>query len=77
MKLKFPLHFQDRMLERGIQVDHVKKAITNPDSKKKVFEGRLKVRKEIGSKTIVVVYYKDAFRDRKNEYIIITAYYEN
>jgi hypothetical protein len=62
------------MLERGIQIDHVKKAIRDPDSKNTVFEGRTKVSKKIGSKTIVVIYWKDGFRD-KEEYILSTAYY--
>lgn len=75
VKLKFPPHFQIRMLERGISIDHVKKAILKPDAKEAMFEGRTKVRKKVGSKTIVVIYYKDAFRDRKNEFIVITAYY--
>ena len=63
------------MLERGIQIEHVKKAIRDPDLKEIVFEGRTRVRKKIGAKTIVVVYWKDGFRDRKDEYIISTAYY--
>ena len=63
------------MLERGIQIEHVKKAVSDPDLKKTVFEGRIKVQKKIGSKTIVVIYWKEGFRDKKNEYIISTAYY--
>jgi len=75
MILKFPNHFQERMLERGINIDHLKKAIKNPDSSKNVFEGRVEVTKKVEGKTIKVIYYKEGFRDRKNEYIIITAYY--
>jgi hypothetical protein len=63
------------MLERGVQIDHVKKAIRNPDKKENVFEGRIRVIKKIGQKTIVVVYWRDEFRDKKDEYIISTAYY--
>ena len=63
------------MLERGIQIEHVKKAIRNPDLKKLVFEGRTKVQKKIGLRTIVVIYWRDGFRDKKDEYIISTAYY--
>ena len=75
MHLKFPPHCQSRISERGINIDHVKKAITEPDNKKNLFEGRIQVNKKIGSKTIEVVYFKSAFRDKKEEYIIITAYY--
>ena len=75
MILKFPNHFQERMLERGINIDHLTKAIKNPDSSKNVFEGRVEVTKKVEGKTIKVIYYKEGFRDRKNEYIIITAYY--
>jgi len=32
------------------------------------------VRKKVDKKEIVVIYYKDGFRDKK-EYIVITAYY--
>lgn len=63
------------MHERGIQIEHVKKAIRIPDSKRTVFEGKTRVEKKIGSKIIVVIYWKDGFRDRKDEYIISTAYY--
>ncbi len=63
------------MHERGIQIDHVKKAIRTPDKKESVFEGRIKVVKKIGPKTIVVIYWRDGFRDRQDEYIVSTAYY--
>ncbi|HCR52313.1 TPA: hypothetical protein DIV48_01525 [Candidatus Kaiserbacteria bacterium] len=75
VKLRLTNHFQVRMQERNIQIEHVKKAIRDPDLKEAVFEGRTRVRKKIGSKTIVVVYWKDGFRDKSNEYIISTAYY--
>ncbi len=75
MKLKFPNHFQERIIQRDINIDHVKLAMTNPDKKNLVFEGRIRVTKKIGKKTIEVVYFKEAFRDKKDEYIIITAYY--
>lgn len=75
IRLKLPLHFQARQIERGLEIDHIKKAIAEPDSEKVVFEGRKKVRKKIGDKEIVVVYYKDAFRDKGNTHIVITAYH--
>ncbi len=75
MKLKFPIHCQSRISERNINIDHIKKAIKDPDSKVDAFEGRIKVQKKIDSKVIKVVYSKDRFRDKKEEYLIITAYY--
>ena len=63
------------MLERGIQIDHIKKAVRSPDKKEKVFEGRTKGTKKVDQKTIAVIYWKDGFRDKKDEYIISTAYY--
>ncbi len=75
MKLKFPPHFQARLVERGIDVDHIKQAIQEPDSKVALFQGRIAVKKNVAERTIKVVYFKDRFRDRANEYIIITAYY--
>ncbi len=75
MKLKFSLHFQERIIERSLNVDHVKAAIRNPDTSEATFEGRRRVTKSIDDKKIEVVYFNEGFRDRKEEYIIITAYY--
>ncbi|MDP3965550.1 MAG: DUF4258 domain-containing protein [bacterium] len=75
MKLLFPRHFQHRMMERGIDIDHIKRAIKNPDFTKTTFEGRILVRKEVDSKRIIeAIYYVQGFKDSK-EIIIITAYY--
>lgn len=75
MNLKFPPHFQSRIPERNINIDHIKKAIREPDTKQDAFEGRIKVQKKIGDRIIKVVYFKNALGNRKEEYIIITAYY--
>lgn len=75
MKFKFPPHFQTRMHERGINIDHVKKAIRESDVTEKVGNGRTRLRKKVNGKTIEVTYYKEAFRDKKNEYVVVTAYY--
>ena len=75
MKLKLPKHFQERMVERDIDVDDIKNAIETPDKKKTVFEGRIVVTKKVGHKTIEVVYYTKGFREKKDEHIVITAYY--
>jgi len=75
MKLKFGYHCQFRLYERGINVDHIKKAIMNPDSRRDTYEGKIKVQKKIGGKIIKVVYCKNTCKDKKEEYNIITAYY--
>lgn len=71
----FPLHFQERIVERGINIDHVKVAIRDPDTSEDTFEGRKRITKVVGDKKIEVIYFNEGFRDRKEEYIIITAYY--
>ena len=73
--MKFTIHCQVRILERLISIEHIKQALLKPDKKKDAGEEKLKVWKKVGTKQIVVIYSKDAFRDRKNEYIVITAYY--
>jgi hypothetical protein len=75
VRLKLTKHFQERFGERGIDFDHVKQAIKNPDSQKVVFEGRIKATKKIGNKTIEVLYYKEGFKDKQDEYVLITVYY--
>lgn len=35
----------------------------------------MKARKKFGKKTLEVVYFRDGFRDRKEEYLVVTAYY--
>ncbi len=75
MRLLFPNHFQVRMLERGISVDHVKKAIKDPDFTEPTFQGRIRVRKQIDAERVIeVIYYRQGFKDA-NDYVIITAYY--
>ncbi len=75
IRLKFPLHAQDRMQEREFQAKHIKLAIREPDLTKKVFEGRLKVTKKLeDGRQIVVIYFKEDFRG-SNDYFIITSYY--
>lgn len=75
MNLKLTTHCQVRILERLINIEHIKQAVLKPDRQKDAGEGKIKVWKKVGTKQIVVIYCKDAFRDRKNEYFVITAYY--
>lgn len=65
------------MMERGIDVDHVKQAIRNPDFTEPIFQGRILVRKEIDkTRVIEVIYYRQGFKGA-NDYVIITAYYKS
>ena len=77
MKLKLPIHIQDRIQKRDLQIDHIKKAIREPDFKETVFNGRTRVRKKIDDKkAIEVIYCKEGFRDTPNQFLVITAYYQ-
>ena len=71
MKLSFSIHFQQAVLERDISIDHLKKAIREPDKSHQTFGGRIVAQKAVGGRTLEVVYT----RGGKNEYRIITAYY--
>lgn len=63
-------------MERGIDIDHIKRAIKEPDFTEPTFEGRIKVRKQIDDKRVIeVIYYKQGFKGA-NDPVIITAYYE-
>lgn len=75
MLLKQTVHFQTRAMERGINFDHVKKAVKEPDSKEDVLDGKTKVTKEIDGKTIEVVYLKENFKRQEETILLITAYY--
>lgn len=75
MKLKFTDHFKYRAFTRGLSIDQIKKAIREPDYQKNVFEGRILVQKKIGNNKIEVVYCKSSLSSKKEEYIVITAYY--
>jgi len=77
MNLKITNHAQGRIHERNVNIEHIKDAIRCPDEKTDIFDNRTKVVKEVEGKTIEVIYYKDGFKDRKEEYFIITAYYLN
>ena len=73
MKLEFPIHFQQRLIERNIDIDHIKKAIKKPDTTKGIFGGRFVSVKKIDKRTIKVVY--SPVKGKKDTYVIITAYY--
>ena len=74
IRLKLTVHFQGRMPERNIDLDHVKRAIEQPDEKSPDSQG-IKVKKKCGEKTIVVIYTAEKFSDKHGQYLIITAYY--
>lgn len=63
------------MVERGIDIDHVKQAVRNPDFTEPKENGRMLARKKIDEKrTIEVIYFKQRFRDNHDP-VIVTAYY--
>jgi hypothetical protein len=76
MLLKFTPHAQMRLHERGFTPEQVKKVITSPDGKENTGEDCVKVWKKFPHGLILkVVYKRDLFRDRKESYFIITAYF--
>jgi hypothetical protein len=76
MLLKLTVHAQIRLHERGFSIDNLKKAIKNPDKKENFEDGCIKASKKLKDGTILqIVYKKDGFRDKKDQYIVITAYF--
>lgn len=78
MLLKLTNHAQQRIKERAIDIEHIKKALKNPDSKEKLEEDKIRVIKKIRKGKVVVIYRRDAFKFKKSAdevYIIISAYY--
>jgi hypothetical protein len=75
MRLKLSIHFQGRLTERGINMDHLKSAIRNPDASEIVFAGRTRVQKKINGKMVEVVYFKEGSSGKGETFVIITAYY--
>lgn len=73
MQLRFPIHFREKLVERGINVDHVKQAIQNPDYQIPKSEGRILARKRIDTRVLEIIYAKGS---SKNKFVIITAYYK-
>lgn len=75
VRLKFTRHAQDRIQERGIDADHIKKAIFHPSFTKNVNGGKIQVRTVLeDGRDIEVIYSKEGFRN-SNDVLIITAYY--
>ena len=65
------------MFERTVDIDNAKRAIAEPDKREADSYGTVRVSKKIGTRTVVVVYSNEKFKDRKNEYLVITFYYLN
>ena len=68
MKIRISTHAQIRSMERGIDVDKIKRVIKAPDTSENQFKGRVKATKIIDDRSITVIYTKD-----KNVFVIITA----
>ncbi len=72
MKFIFTNHAKYRIMERGIAVDRIKQTIQDQKVPKTDKYGMITSRKIFGIKTLEVIY-----RIENNNYVIITAYYEN
>jgi hypothetical protein len=76
MKLRFTTHLWVRLYERNISVEHIKHAILSPDIIKTAFDSKVLVRKNVGDKTIEVIYYNKIRLDKRAvECVVVTAYY--
>ncbi len=76
MILKLTVHAQVRLQERGFSIDALKKVIREPDEQKQLEGGLIRVVKNLGHNVLLrVIYKRDGFRSKKEEYIIITAYF--
>ena len=68
--LIFTAHVKDRMRERGVSADSVKKTIESPEYIRRELGESVLVRKKILSKTVEVIYVvKDGNK------IVLTCYY--
>jgi hypothetical protein len=74
MNLRMTDHLKSRLIERSIDIDHIKSAIHSPDKLSHSFGGRIVVTKKCSEKIIEVVYLRDEFWGKLN-YVILTAYY--
>lgn len=73
MKLQFTHHAEYRIFyERNISTEEIKKVIRKPDISEHIQDNLIKSKRELGKRTLIVIYSKG----RKNEYIIITAYFQ-
>lgn len=73
MKLQFTHHAEYRIFhERNISAEEIKKVIRKSDTSEHIQDNLLKSEKKLKSKILVVIYSKN----KKNEYIIITAYFK-
>lgn len=75
MKILFPDHGMFRVfVDRGIDIDDIKKVIRNPLKTEPQSDGKIKVTGITSSGIALVVVYKS---QSKNNKIVITAYHEN
>lgn len=70
MKIIFTDHSKERILDRGILISDVKKAIVSPTSHLWSYPPTQKIQKIIGRRTLEII-----FQEKGQIIIIITAYY--
>jgi hypothetical protein len=71
MEMFLSLHAMERIYDRNINIEFLKKTVKNPDFIENI-GNRIKVKKKSDNKSLVVIYII-----RNHRYVIITAYYEN
>ena len=75
VKLWLTDHFKFRMMERGVDIDHVKRAVKSPDFTKPNSDGSILARRRIDGKRIIEVVYRELVLKRTRSLVMITAYY--
>lgn len=73
MKIHVPVHAEIRLVERGIDIDNVKKVIQSPSSVVPQDLGRVRATKDLQDGRILSVIY----RQERGQFVIIAAYYES
>lgn len=79
IRLIITRHANEMMLARGIDLEHVKRAVksavADASLTEATYDGKMITRHEVGAdRTLEVIYCKEGFRDQ-NGYIIVTAYW--
>lgn len=72
-------HCAERMSERNIDLEHIKRAVRNavdnPSLTEATYDGKILTRHEAdGNRTLEVIYSSEGFRDKKG-YKVVTAYW--
>jgi hypothetical protein len=75
LTIRLTTHSESRMKERGITMVHIKKAFAFPDSTLKQSDGKIRIYKKYGRKTLRLVYMPSMYTKEKGV-IVVTVLWE-